>query len=134
MTELAEESIETTIEKEPDIVTARVKAKAMAEELGFGLADQTRIATAVSELTRNALQYGGKGKATITPRNNPKGLEIVVMDHGPGIENVELAMRDGYSTTSGLGFGLGGAKRLMDEFKIETKLGKGTTITVKKWL
>lgn len=124
------------VRNEVDIVSARVRARAMAEALGFGYMDQTRIATAVSELARNAFQFAGGGKVTIKPVNSQgrEGIEIVVEDHGPGIENLELALKGGYSTVGGLGFGLSGARKLMDEFDIKTKLGEGTTVTIRKWL
>lgn len=124
------------IRNESDIIAARVKAKVIAEALGFGYMDQTRIATAVSELARNAYQHAGQGKITITPANRQgrKGIEIVVDDHGPGIENLELALKGGHSTAGGLGMGLSGSKRLMDEFDIKTKSKEGTTIVARKWL
>jgi serine/threonine-protein kinase RsbT len=133
---LEQESIEIVeIRNESDIITARVKAKVIAEALGFGYMDQTRIATAVSELARNAYQYAGEGKITITPANRQgrKGIEIVVDDDGPGIENLELALKGGSSTGGGLGMGLSGSKRLMDEFDIKTSK-EGTTIVARKWL
>jgi len=124
------------IKSEADIIEARVRAKAIAEALGFNYMDQTRIATAVSELARNAYQYAGKGKMTIKPLNKQgrKGMEMVVEDHGPGIENLDRAMKGGYSTGGGLGMGLSGSKKLMDEFDIKTKSNEGTSITVRKWL
>lgn len=134
---MAQESIEVVeVRNEADIVGARVRAKAMAESLGFGFMDQTRIATAVSELARNAFQFAGGGKVTIKPEcgQGRKGIVIVVEDHGPGIENLELALKGGYSTGGGLGLGLSGSKKLMDEFYIKTKIGEGTTVTLRKWL
>lgn len=124
------------IKSEVDIVSARVKAKAFAEALGFNYMDQTRIATAVSELSRNALQYAGGGKVRIKliDHQGQKGIEIVVDDQGPGIENLELALKGGHSTGGGLGLGLSGSKKLMDEFDIKTKMGEGTTVTIRKWL
>jgi serine/threonine-protein kinase RsbT len=121
---------------EADIVLVRVRAKAIAETLGFNYMDQTRIATAVSELARNAFQYAGRGRVTITPveRQGVRGMEIVVEDHGSGIKDVELALKGGYSTSRGLGMGLSGSKKLMDEFDIKTKVGEGTIITIRKWL
>jgi serine/threonine-protein kinase RsbT len=121
---------------EGDIVSARVKAKAIAEAMGFNYIDQTRIATAVSELARNAFQYAGRGRVTITPveREGGRGMEIVVEDHGSGIKDVELALKGGYSTSRGLGMGLSGSKKLMDEFDIKTRVGEGTVITIRKWL
>lgn len=124
------------IKNEADIIRARVTAKTTAEALGFNYMDQTRIATAVSELTRNAYQYAGEGKMTIKPLNKQgrRGIEIIVEDQGPGIENIELALKGGHSTAGGLGMGLSGSKKLMDEFDIKTKIGEGTTVTVRKWL
>lgn len=124
------------IKSEADIIKARVRAKAIAEALGFNYMDQTRIATAVSELTRNVYQYAGKGKMTIKPLNKQgrKGMEMVVEDHGPGIENLDRALKGGHSTGGGLGMGLSGSKRLMDEFDINTKSNEGTSVTVRKWL
>jgi serine/threonine-protein kinase RsbT len=121
---------------EADIVMARVKAKAVAEAMGFNYMDQTRIATAVSELARNAFQFAGKGKVRITTvnRQEKRGIEIVVEDRGPGIKDLELVLKGGYSTGKGLGMGLSGSKRLMDEFDIKTKVGHGTTVTIRKWL
>jgi serine/threonine-protein kinase RsbT len=121
---------------EADIVLVRVKAKATAEAIGFNYMDQTRIATAVSELARNAFQYAGRGRVTITPveRQGGRGMEIVVEDHGSGIKDLELALKGGYSTSKGLGMGLSGSKKLMDEFEIKTKVGEGTTVTIRKWL
>nr|MDO8097640.1 anti-sigma regulatory factor [Candidatus Njordarchaeota archaeon] len=128
----------TTVEitSEADIVVARVKAKAIAEAIGFNYMDQTRIATAVSELARNAFQYAGKGTVTITPVDSQekRGIKIVVEDHGPGIKDIELALKGGYSTSRGLGMGLLGSKKLMDEFDIKTKVGEGTTVTIRKWV
>lgn len=130
MTEVVE------VKCEADIVSARVKAKATAETLGFNYMDQTRIATAVSELARNAFQFAGGGKVTIKPTEGQgrKGIEIVVEDHGPGIKNLELALKGGYSTTGGLGLGLSGSKKLMDEFDVKTRIGEGTVVTIRKWL
>lgn len=120
-----------------DVVSARVEGRNLAKELGFGTIDQARIATAISELTRNVVLYAHEGKVTvraIVSNDSRRGIEIVCEDKGPGIADVELVMQDGYSTSSGLGMGLPGTKRLMDEFKIETVLGVGTKVTVRKWL
>jgi serine/threonine-protein kinase RsbT len=128
--------VTTEVANEADIVMSRVKAKAMAEAIGFNYMDQTRIATAVSELARNAFQFAGRGRVTITPveREGRRGIEIVVEDHGPGIKDLELVLKGGYSTGKGMGMGLSGSKRLMDEFDIKTKVGEGTTVTIRKWL
>jgi serine/threonine-protein kinase RsbT len=121
---------------EADIINARVKVKAIAEAMGFGYMDQTRIATAVSELARNALEHAGGGQITVSPVNTVEnqGLEITVEDHGPGIENLELALKGGYSTKGELGFGLSGSRKLMDVFQVKTEMGKGTVVTGTKWL
>ena len=120
-----------------DIVSARVEGRNLARDLGFGTIDQARIATAISELARNIVLYAPEGKVTIravVSDDGGTGIEVVCEDNGPGIANVELVMQDGYSTSSGLGMGLPGTKRLMDEFDIETRLGIGTKVTVRKWL
>ena len=119
-----------------DIINARVKVKAKAEAIGFGYMDQTRIATAVSELCRNALEHAGGGELLIAPVNasDKHGLEIKVTDHGPGIADLERALQGGYSTKGGLGLGLSGSKKLLDVFLVQTELGKGTVVTAQKWL
>ena len=123
------------IDSEEGIVAVRQKARELASNMGFGTVDQTRIATAISELTRNIYQFAGKGKTTISSlEGNRKGIRIVCEDDGPGIADIELAMTDGYSTVKSLGLGLPGAKRLMDEFQIESEPGKGTKVTITKWL
>jgi len=116
-------------------VTAREKVRELSREMGFGIVDQTRIATAISELARNIHQYAGKGIVTIFKlEGERKGIQVVCEDDGPGIEDIELAMTDGYSTIKSLGLGLPGARRLMDEFQIESGPGKGTKVTITKWL
>jgi serine/threonine-protein kinase RsbT len=119
---------------EKDIIIARRLARKIADELDFSIVDQTRIATAVSEITRNALVHGGGGSMKICRLRKENGLEIIVSDEGSGIPDIKQAMRDGYSTGNSLGLGLGGAKRLMDEFEIESKLGKGTRVIMRKFL
>jgi len=124
------------IRQEADIVTARQKGRRLAQELGFGLADQTRIATAISELTRNVIQYADRGTVTLKAirADGKDGLEVVVADEGPGIEDVERVMQQGYSTSGGLGVGLPGTRRLMHEFEIVSRPGRGTTVTIRMWL
>jgi serine/threonine-protein kinase RsbT len=119
-----------------DIVTARVEGRELAKELGFGVIDQARIATAISELTRNIVQYAEVGQASMRTIEigGRVGIEIVCEDQGPGIPDIELAMQDGYSTSKSLGMGMSGAKRLMDEFEVESEMGIGTTVIVRKWL
>ncbi|RJQ29297.1 MAG: anti-sigma regulatory factor [Peptococcaceae bacterium] len=127
---------ETGIKSSEDVILARQIAREMAKELGFGLADQTRITTAVSELSRNIYLYAGTGRMVIKALsgNAGKGIEIVAEDNGPGIPDIEMVMQDGYSTGRGLGQGLPGTKRLMDEFEIRSKVGVGTIVTIRKWL
>ena len=127
---------EIRISTESDIVTARRFVREAAAALGFGLVDVTRIVTAASELTRNIYQYAGSGVMRWRPlrHGGRSGLEIVFEDQGPGIADVEKAMELGFSTGKGLGLGLPGAKRLMDEMTIESKAGAGTTVRVRKWL
>lgn len=129
-------SKEIAINNGKDAITTRQVARELARELGFGLADQTRITTAVSELARNIYVYAGTGRVIIkaVSNNAKKGIEIVAEDNGPGIPEIELAMQDGYSTKNGLGQGLPGAKRLMDEFEIKSEADVGTTVTIRKWL
>ena len=125
--------------REEDIVTARQRAREISRELGFGAVDQSRIATAVSELARNVLRYAGgaPGDVRIRALNDPSpervGVEVVVRDEGPGIPDVHAALRDGYTSGGGLGLGLPGARRLMDELTIDTAIGRGTTVTIRKW-
>jgi serine/threonine-protein kinase RsbT len=123
------------IRSDLDIVIARTLARDTAKTLGFGAIDQARIATAVSELARNIFLYAGTGTVTVREieRTGRKGLEVICEDQGPGIANIELVMRDGYSTSRGMGMGLPGAKRLMDEFDIRSTEGVGTTIICRKW-
>jgi len=119
-----------------DIVSARVEGRNMAKALGFGVIDQARIATAISELARNVVLYAESGHILleIIETNGRRGIQIVCRDRGPGIADIDLVMQDGYSSRRGLGMGLPGTRRLMDEFEIESKKNVGTTITVRKWL
>lgn len=121
---------------EDDLIVARQHARALAGALGFGAVDQSRIATAVSELARNVLRYaeGSRGEVLIrTLTTGHQGIEIVVSDAGPGIADVELVMRLGYTSGRGLGLGLPGTKRLMDEMEMESAPGRGTVVTIRKW-
>ena len=114
-----------------DIVSARQAGRQMAYELGFGSADQTRLATAISELTSNAIRYAGGGVCTVTNQSDRsiKKVQVVVEDHGPGIPDIEQAMKDGFSTGGSLGVGLPGSKRLVHEFDIESRPGY-TKVTI----
>lgn len=123
------------IKEEVDIVRVRTVVRSMAREIGFGLVDQTRISTAVSELARNAFLYAGEGEAHIEELTNPhKGIRITFIDHGPGIEDIELAMKDGWSSSGNMGKGLPGSKRLSDYMEISSKPAQGTTVIIEKWL
>ena len=123
------------IASEEGIITARQKVRELSRDMGFSTVDQTRIATAVSELTRNLYRFAGKGMVTILNlQGDRNGIQIVCEDDGPGIADIELAMTDGYSTLKSLGLGLPGARRLIDDFQIESEPGKGTKVTVSKWL
>jgi len=118
-----------------DVVRVRQMVRARAVEAGFRLVDQTKIVTAASELARNTLDYGGGGEALVelVESGARKGVRLTFSDNGPGIANVELALSDGYTTGSGLGLGLGGARRLSNEFKLETQIGAGTKVTIARW-
>ena len=118
-----------------DVVTVRQAVRQRAVELGFSLVEQTKLVTAASELARNLVQHAGGGIVTVKTENDGgrRGVRVIFEDHGPGIENTELAMRDGYSTAGGLGLGLGGAKRLSNDFQIESVPGKGTRIVIARW-
>jgi serine/threonine-protein kinase RsbT len=119
-----------------DIVSARVEGRNMAKMLGFGVIDRARIATAISELARNLILYtdGGHIALQVIEDKGRIGIQVVCTDEGPGIADIELVMQDGYSSQRGLGMGLPGTRRLMDEFEIESELDIGTTVTVRKWL
>lgn len=128
----------TEIHSATDIVTARQRGRALALELGFNGADVTLIAAAISEVARNIVDHAKKGEVVMTSINSSvnggkKGIQIIARDQGPGIRDVVQAMQYGYSTRKGLGVGLPGAKWLMDEFDIASAVGRGTTITMKKW-
>jgi serine/threonine-protein kinase RsbT len=106
-----------------------------AIELGFGLVDQTKLVTAASELARNTIQYGGGGQVDVETISdgNRRGISLTFTDRGPGIPDIETALKDGYTSGSGLGLGLGGAKRLSNEFHISSEVGAGTRVTIKRW-
>jgi serine/threonine-protein kinase RsbT len=125
-----------SIEHAADIVTARQKGRELAAATGFSSTDQTMIALAISEIARNIISYAQCGKLTLSrlDEGGRCGVLIVARDEGPGIPDIELAMRDGYSTARSLGVGLPGAKRVMDDFELVSAPGLGTTVTMKKWL
>jgi serine/threonine-protein kinase RsbT len=132
------EDLDLPIRQEQDIVSARQLARQAAIESGFGAIDQSRIATAVSELTRNVVRYATNSAGSMRIRKITDqakiGIEIVVADDGPGISDVALVMQDGYTSGKGMGLGLPGTKRLMDQMDIESSPGRGTVVTIRKWL
>lgn len=119
-----------------DIVTARLEGRQLAAKAGFNGSDLTVIATAISEIARNIVEYARKGEIIldIVQDGNKTGLRMEARDNGPGIPNIELAMQDGYSTGRGLGLGLPGTRRLMDEFQIKSSVGEGTRVVATKWI
>ncbi|HJS67021.1 MAG TPA: anti-sigma regulatory factor [Nitrospiraceae bacterium] len=123
------------INSDTDIVTARQQGRELATALGFVSTDSTLLATAISELARNIIRYAKHGEIRIAPvqSGDQVGIAVVARDNGPGIANMSLAMQDGYSTSGGLGMGLPGVKRMMDEFHLVSDTNNGTTVTIKKW-
>ncbi|NEQ19503.1 MAG: anti-sigma regulatory factor [Microcoleus sp. SIO2G3] len=124
-----------SIQSSQDVVLVRQKVRQFAVKLGFSLVEQTKIVTAASELARNTLDYGGGGTVKLEALQDGmrRGLRLVFEDSGPGIPDIELALKDGYTTGGGLGMGLSGAKRLMNEFNIVSHVGEGTCVTITKW-
>ena len=122
------------VASESDVVNVRQRVREATSRLGFSLVDQTKMVTAASELARNTLIHGGGGAMDLIMLNGPRlGLQLVFADRGPGISDISLALRDGFTTGSGLGLGLGGAKRLVNDFQIDSKPGTGTKVTVTRW-
>ncbi|GAA1754045.1 anti-sigma regulatory factor [Nonomuraea sp. AD125B] len=126
---------ELAIAGNSDVVIVRQQVRNSAQQVGLSLVDQTKLVTAASELARNALMYAGGGRVRIEVVNNGvrDGLRLDFTDEGPGIPDLDLALTDGWSTGGGLGLGLSGSRRLVDEFDLESKTGEGTRITVIKW-
>ena len=124
------------INSEHDILTARQRGRELAADIGFSGSDLTIVATAISEIARNIVEYAGRGEIvfTLVRDGRSRGIVVVARDEGPGIPDVALAMQDGYSTRKSLGLGLPGARRLMDEFDVQSEAGRGTTVTMKKWI
>lgn len=129
------DDIRVAIRTDADVVTARQEARAMGSGLGFSSTDLTLLATAISEVARNITTYAGEGEVALRVLNSGDrmGIEVVASDDGPGIEDVELAMQDGFTTGNGLGLGLPGTRRLVDEFELRTEPGSGTSIRLVKW-
>jgi serine/threonine-protein kinase RsbT len=135
MTARSAQEIRVPIKSDQDIVLARQSGRSLAVALGFSPGDATLIATAISELTRNIISYARKGLVTLHSihASRRQGILVVASDEGPGIADIRQAMRDGFSTSGSLGLGLPGVRRLMDEFEIDSRPGRGTTVAVKKW-
>lgn len=132
-----QESRSVALESEHDIAVARSEVRSFAVALGFRVIDQTRLATVASELARNIIKYAGSGRMILQPLENSlgrAGLRLIFEDVGPGIPDITAAMRDGFTTGRGLGKGLPGSRRLVDEFNIESEVGRGTCITVARWV
>lgn len=124
-----------TVASDDDLVAARREGRVLAEKLGFSTSEATLVSTAISELARNIVSYARRGEiqVSLVHNGNKRGINIIARDEGPGITDISLAMREGYSTSGGLGIGLPGVRRIMDEFDIASDLGRGTTITITKW-
>ena len=129
------DEIRVAIRSDSDVVTARQEARTLGAGLGFSSTDLTLLATAISEVARNITAYAGEGEVTlrVRERGGLVGIEVLATDQGPGIEDVELAMQDGFTTGNGLGLGLPGTRRLVDEFDLRTTPGAGTTVRLVKW-
>jgi serine/threonine-protein kinase RsbT len=126
---------EIPVQSEEDIVVARQEGRKFTSELGFNATESTHVVTAISELARNIFLYAGAGEIVLTGvfEGPKRGVAVLARDDGPGIDDIRQAMQDGYSTSRGLGLGLGGARRLMDEFELTSKPGEGTTVAAVKW-
>ena len=136
MNSAASEPCVMPLQSDEDVVRLRKQVREQLVAIGFSLIEQTKMITAASELARNTLRYGGGGNAHIVQRKDvgKRGVELRFIDQGPGIADLALALADGYTSGGGLGLGLSGAKRLSDEFTIDTTVGKGTTVTITKWM
>ena len=123
------------VASDDDLVAARREGRILAEQLGFSTSEATLVATAISELARNIVSYARRGEiqVSLVHNGNKRGITVIARDQGPGILDINLAMRVGYSTSGGLGIGLPGVRRIMDEFDIASDVGRGTTITITKW-
>ncbi|HEY2110326.1 MAG TPA: anti-sigma regulatory factor [Dongiaceae bacterium] len=132
---IVEKNEQVAIRAGDDVVRARQAVRALALQAGFSLVDQTKIITAASEIARNTLDYGGGGELTLELLRDGarRGLRLTFTDQGPGIPDIDLALKDGYTTGNGLGLGLSGAKRLSNEFAVDSKPGTGTKITLARW-
>jgi serine/threonine-protein kinase RsbT len=126
---------ESPLRSEHDIVIARQLVRKLSQELGFSLVDQTKMVTAASELARNTLSYGGGGSVRVEALETGarRGVRMTFEDQGPGIPDIELALRDGYTSGGGLGLGLSGSRRLVNEFSIDSRVGEGTRVVITRW-
>ena len=131
----AEDESRIAIESDADVVTARQRARELAADLELSSTDQTLLATAISEVARNITTYATRGEVLVevVTDDDRRGIRVVASDQGPGIEDIERALQDGYTTGGGLGLGLPGARRLVDDFSIDSAPGRGTTVTLVKW-
>ena len=131
-----EDEVRIAIKSDEDVLNARQQGRALAARLGFSSVDLTLISTAISEIARNIATYARRGEMVFKPaqRGAKKGIVVIACDQGPGIPDLDMAMQDGYSTSGSLGIGLPGARRLMDDFEIVSAAGKGTCVTMKKWV
>jgi serine/threonine-protein kinase RsbT len=129
------DEVRVAIRTDADVVNARQEARTMGAGLGFSSTDLTLLATAISEVARNITTYAGEGEVTlrVLQQDGRRGIEVLASDEGPGIDNVELAMQDGFTTGNGLGLGLPGTRRLVDDFELHTTPGVGTTVRLVKW-
>jgi serine/threonine-protein kinase RsbT len=129
------DELKLPIAADVDVVQARLHGRELAAGAGFSTGDQTVIAAAISEIARNILMYAKRGEITLrmVPNGDRQGVEVIARDRGPGIRDIARAMQDGYSTSGGLGLGLPGARRLMDEFDVVSVVGEGTTVRMTKW-
>jgi serine/threonine-protein kinase RsbT len=129
------DAVRVPIAADVDVVDARQRGRELAAEAGFSSGDQTVIAAAISEIARNILMYAKRGEVAvrIVANGDRQGVEVVARDQGPGIADVARALQDGYSTSGGLGLGMPGARRLMDDFDVTSAVGQGTTVTMRKW-
>jgi serine/threonine-protein kinase RsbT len=133
---MSRKPIRMKIATDADVTTSLLNARVLAGVVGFDGVTQQRIATAVSELARNILKYAGSGEVILAEAlcRRQRGIEVTVRDRGPGIEDIEQALQDQYSSSGTLGLGLPGVKRMMDEFEINTEVGRGTTVVIRQWL
>jgi serine/threonine-protein kinase RsbT len=132
---MTEEQVRLEVASDADIVPARARGRALAGELGFSRTDATLVATAISEIARNIVVHAGRGEVELKPAYEPerRGVVVIARDQGPGIRDVDAALREGFGTKGGLGLGLPGVRRIMDDFEIETERGRGTTVTMQMW-